>query len=855
MIRAAKASWAPRLALVVALLTAAGAVLALGLSSAGGIDTLVDGSSPDYQATQRDAQQFGSAAVVVLVHERLGDLFGSADLVTISELEACLAGEQLKRSTKLAAYVPVNAATARPYGGSGGPCAALMRMHAAKVVYGPGTFLNRAVAAVNSQLSKLVDQAVGTVKQAQMAAAKLARRQGLGPTQVRAAEQQAARLVAERQLKALSTAAQRAGIKGTPSIGDRAFVSQIVFRSGGTVKPRFAYLFPDRQHALIQVRLRAGLSDAQQARAIKLVRSAIRMPMFRLSGGGYLVTGEPVVLNDLAAGIGHQALRLLIGAVAVMAIVLLLIFRRLRRLLPLVLALATVAITFGLAALLGFTLTMASVAVLPVLIGLAVDYGVQLQAGTRRPWVAAAATATAVGFLVLLISPVPMVRAFGLMLALGTAVGFVLASVCLRPSGMGIGHAPARVAGARGAVRWPAAVAPSVRGAHEILADARRPLARLFARWRLRPQLAPLLRALTARPWTVLLLAAALAVGGWAAESQARVQSDLTKLVPSKMPALQHLRTLERVTGISGELDVFVSGRAVATSRALAWMVGYENRIARRFGYDDASGCRAATVCPALSLPDLFTDVGSGGAASPGQAQIDGLLSAVPTYFSRSVLTPNRRHATLAFGIRLMPLAKQQRVVAYMRAQLDPPAGIRAQLTGLPVLAVDAERSLSGTGRRILMLVAGLLAVALVLLALLRSPRRALLPLVPILLATGWSALIVWALGIALNPMSATLGALVIAISTEFSVLLCERVRVERRGGLEALERAYRSTGAAVLASGVTAVAGFAVLTLSDITMLRDFGLVTVIDLAASLTGVLLITPALLTVTARAERR
>ena len=40
----------------------------------------------------------------------------------------------------------------------------------------------------------------------------------------------------------------------------------------------------------------------------------------------------------------------------------------------------------------------------------------------------------------------------------------------------------------------------------------------------------------------------------------------------------------------------------------------------------------------------------------------------------------------------------------------------------------------------------------------------------------------------------------------------------------EALRRTYRSTGAAVLASGATAIAGFAVLVVSDIRMLRDFG-------------------------------
>ena len=55
-----------------------------------------------------------------------------------------------------------------------------------------------------------------------------------------------------------------------------------------------------------------------------------------------------------------------------------------------------------------------------------------------------------------------------------------------------------------------------------------------------------------------------------------------------------------------------------------------------------------------------------------------------------------------------------------------------------------------------------------------------------------------------------------------------------------------------MLASGVTALAGFAVLIASDVAMLRDFGLVTVIDLAVSLLGVLAVLPAVLVV---AERR
>ena len=50
----------------------------------------------------------------------------------------------------------------------------------------------------------------------------------------------------------------------------------------------------------------------------------------------------------------------------------------------------------------------------------------------------------------------------------------------------------------------------------------------------------------------------------------------------------------------------------------------------------------------------------------------------------------------------------------------------------------------------------------------------------------------------------------------------------------------------AVLASGITAIAGFAVLIATDIRMLRDFGIVTVIDLGGALLGVLVVLPAAL---------
>ena len=177
-----------------------------------------------------------------------------------------------------------------------------------------------------------------------------------------------------------------------------------------------------------------------------------------------------------------------------------------------------------------------------------------------------------------------------------------------------------------------------------------------------------------------------------------------------------------------------------------------------------------------------------------------------------------------------------------------------ARLAGLPVLAAQANERIASPWRRLATLLAGLLAVAVVLLAALRSARRALVPLIPIALATGWSAFVVFLVRIPLNPLSIMLSALVIAIATEFSVLLSERFRAERA------RRARRAAGARRdipvdrrrgLASGTTAIAGFGVLVLSDIRMLRDFGAVTVIDLAVALVGVLIVLPAVLVLAER----
>jgi hydrophobe/amphiphile efflux-3 (HAE3) family protein len=842
----------PWLILGVAAALAVGAgALALGLRPSAATDTFVGRSSATYKATQRFYASFGEEPVVVLVKGDLQQLVLSSDLERLAGLEGCLSGN-------------VPAAALPNEGGVSGPCGQLARAHTVKVALGPGTFVNEAATVIDAQLSSRNAAAQRQARQAEAVVRHAALARGLSAAEADALGKQASRITLTRYAQEVLAVGLRYGLNSLPSVTDPSFVSQVVFDSSaprsGTPKQRFAYLFPSREAALVAVRMRAGLSEAEREHTLALIRAAVAMPQWRLQHGeSYLVTGQPAIVADLTGSISHSLELLLIAVALVMALTLGLVFSGRPRLLPLAVAALAVLLTFGLLALAGGALTIAQIAVLPILVGLAVDYSIQFQsrveeflsegaahgvsgairaaAAAGGPTIALACGSSAAGLLMLTLSPVPMVRGFGLLLVVGVAVA-LLCAFTLGPAALALSRRrPARAAPVGGPLTdaW--------QGARELLRD--NPLTRAVAR-------AALVLAVR-RPARVLGVGLALAALGWGLDTQTRVQTDITKLVPQNMQSLRNLHTLERVSGVGGEIDMLVSGRDLTKVRTIEWMSGYEAAVLQRYGYSATRGCGQAQLCPAFSLPDLFAGAGAGGAGGSGkltQAEVQGLLGIIPPYFSQEVIAPDRRTATLAFGIRLMSLSQQQRVIEGMRAALHPPAGVSVQLVGLPVLAAQADAQVASVARRMLTLLAALAAIALVLLAAFRGDwRRALAPLLPVVLATGWSALVVFLLRVPLNPMSVTLGLLVVAVASEFSVLLSERHRQERLAGYsmgEALRRAYGRTGAAVAASGVTAIAGFGVLALSDIQMLRDFGVVTLIDLSVSLVGVLVALPAAL---------
>ncbi len=833
------------------LLALIGAIAALRLQTDAGVDTLVDRGSSTYGQTQQFHRTFGDDPVEVLVRGNLAKLMLTSDIEKMLALEGCLAG---------------NAPGGQVIQGKPAPagCAELAQLRPAHVVYGPATFLDQFVEQTKSLYSQQQQAAAAQARSEAIAAAARAKRQGYDKQGQRRAAMFAAKQVYDAFQGNLVTLATRYGLTSLPSLNDPQFVSSVVFDSrltGHVPKARFAYLFPSSRSALISVRLRSDLTEAQRHQAIGLIRQAVTDPQFRLKNGTYVVSGVPTVIDGLAKELSTQIFVLLAAALAVMAITLALVFRPPLRLLPLGIAIGAAGITFGILSLIGGSLTMASIAVLPVLIGLAVDYAIQFQArfAERReegespvraavqaaaaggPVIGAAALATAAGFLVLLLSPIPMVRSFGLLLVLGVAVAFALAVT--------LGLATLSLTGRGGG--------SLSRLGYSIPRPGGEALARVRAR--LGEVGRSTLALAIAVPRRVLGVALVLAVGGWIAGTQVGVISDLRQLVPSSLPALHDVDQLERATGVSGEVDVTVNAPDLTDPAVLTWMKDFEGRVLAANGFGgEFPSCREAQtqICPAIALPDLF----GATQGTPTRARIREILRLLPTYFSQAVIDVNQQTggpghtAVIAFGIKVMPFDQQKRLIDDIRAQIDPPGdangpppGVTANVVGLPVLAADANSELDSN--RYLLTLAGLAAVAFALLAIYRSVRRALVPLVPIVFATGWASLGLWAVGLPLNPLSATLGALVIAIATEFSVILTSRYYEEREAGHslgESLRRSYSRTGAAVAASALTAIAGFAVLAVSDVRMLRDFGLVTVLDLAVALAGVMVVLPATL---------
>lgn len=150
-----------------------------------------------------------------------------------------------------------------------------------------------------------------------------------------------------------------------------------------------------------------------------------------------------------------------------------------------------------------------------------------------------------------------------------------------------------------------------------------------------------------------------------------------------------------------------------------------------------------------------------------------------------------------------------------------------------------------------------LAAIILVMLIAFRDFLGVVLSLV----STGVGAVVAFSMmvlfGVKLNLVLSSMPVILFAVGSAYGIHILARYYklAETRDHIKAVHGAVVEVGPAVLATGLTTMAGFASFMVMDIRPMRLFGLFTAIGIGASMVTALCVIPALLTVTSRLRRK
>ncbi len=688
-----------------------------------------------------------------------------------------------------------------------------------KRVYGPGTLVNTLAISTTSVL-------LNVCAQEGKAAETAARARAIAAGKSQADQDQAAQQAFQQAVSACAQRyAQAFPSLGVPAVNNPTFLSGVLLEPNGRqVRPFWTWALPDLHHAVLTVRLDRNASLAQVRRVIEIANTA--------SGSGdlkelhdlrFTASGSPALTLSVADSIFNSLKLLLPLALLAMLAVAIAVLRWPMALTLVVAGLATLW-TAGIAGFVGLPITPATLAVLPVVLGLATDYFIQsvnrvteatgatgmiedrVAAAARRilPVTALAAVATAAGMLAFVISAIPLVRQFGLFMALGVAMAFA--------SNYLIGL-PALVLVAR---RWPRAVARSPIGA---AAGSR-------------------IHKLGQLPLAAAAAITVVGLVGWAALPAVRIETDPAQLIPAGDPALVRAQYVQQRVGLAGEIDLVLQGSDPAGADAAAWLAQTTRDEVLR-----SSGDLKALE----SLPAFLSGFNQG--TLPDAKRTTLILDRIPSYFSGAVVDRQHGLALSILGLtRVTSVDRDTALVSNLRQTAAPPSGYRAFPAGLAVLAVDALQQLQADQLKLTLL--AIILILVVLLLAYRRPLPAILAVLPTLVAAGAATALLALSGAAFNhrssPITVLLAGVVVAFATEFGVLWLGRYRSERALGVEppdAARTASSRVSPAILASALALLAGFATLGLSPVPTVRDFGLWCAFDLALATLAVLTLMP------------
>lgn len=436
-------------------------------------------------------------------------------------------------------------------------------------------------------------------------------------------------------------------------------------------------------------------------------------------------------------------------------------------------------------------------------------------AETRRPGLFNVLT-TGAGLLSLLLVPIPPVRVFGVVGALGTALVFVTVYYLVPPLLLRWDGAP-----------WPGRDSGMGR------------LGRLASR----------LALLSLRhPVGVIAVAAVLCVAAVPFVQKVQVESDITAFFGPNDPVTRDTRLVEsKLAGVTS-LEISLSGGpdALQNVRTLQAVRDLQRWLEQLPEVD-------RTVSMADVVEEMHWAMNGEKPefrALPGNDRL--LRQYLLVYDGRDLyelVDRDFRHARILLNLNVHGTQGIGRVIGQIRDRVavQPLPGLTVDVGGQGRLFADqAELLVSGQVNSF----AGAFAQIFLLMWLLwRSFAAAAICLVPNLAPLLFVFVLMGATGISLDLATVMIASLVLGITIDDTIHLYHSYQHRRRAGASpvfAIARSFESSGRAVLATSLLLISQFLLLATSSFVPTSNFGLMTAVGLAAGQLFELLLLPALL---------
>jgi hydrophobe/amphiphile efflux-3 (HAE3) family protein len=597
---------------------------------------------------------------------------------------------------------------------------------------------------------------------------------------------------------------------------NQVLLDDILYNSEEKLKPLFNEVMLTNKEGIIVFKLAGNLSDDDKDEIVDEIEKAFKKTDFKSLS--YTISGKPALDKALRAEMKSNMLIMVILAVVIMLIILAIIFRVRWRILSLGIVLSTVVTTLGLMGYIGVDVTMVSMAVFPILIGLGINYSIQLHSRFEEDLdvvvsirqvgkaVLISVLATLLGFVSLFYSPVPMIQDFGLMLAIGIIISFIGALLILMPILRLRKNKPIK---------------------KQISSTNEPKIEKVFA-----GTTNKVLKFST----PILIVTVILSALGFFADSYIDVETDIETFMPQDMEALEDIHYIRAKMGSTDQVILYLQDDNIITEENITWIKTKTVELIENY----------EVIISVQSFDNLVEKrAQSMGQLNLNYEQYKNIFTEIPNNQKQLFITENNEKAIIQLNIKHLSTNELQTFLSDLKNDLKD-TDMKIEVTGKAVLDIEMVNGL--TSGRITMTIIGLVLIFLALIIIYRNVFKALLPIIPVALIIGISSGIMYLLGIKFTPITATLGALVLGMGTEMTIMLMERYLEERANNhkLEAIIISVKKIGTPILASGLTTVGGFSVLLVSKFIILQDFGLMTLINITLALLSIFIILPPLI---------